>query len=131
MNACLGTLLQQIGTSHKVPPKEVAKFFGQRSLAIDVAANLPFILLYSFLAALLAGRLRRRYPPEDGWTVALVMIIFSSSAFGAGGVLLGEQWSTLAENIRVGTGHLSYRVDRLPRARHQFRFPHTFLRSRL
>ncbi len=122
MNACLGTLLQQIGTSHNVPPKEVAKFFGQRSLAIDVGVNLPFILLYSFLAALLAGRLRRRYPPEDGWTVALAMIILSSLAFGVGGVLLGEQWSILAENIRVGTGHLSYRVDRLPWARHQIGF---------
>lgn len=40
MNACLGTLLQKIGTSHNVPPKEVAKFLGQRSLAIDVALNL-------------------------------------------------------------------------------------------
>ena len=122
MNACLRKLLQKIGTSHNVPPKEVAKFFGQRSLAIDVAVNLPFILLYSFLAALLAGRLRRRYPPEDGRSVALAMIILSSLAFGIGGVLMGEQWSTLAENIRVGNGHLSYRVNLLPWARHRLGF---------
>jgi hypothetical protein len=122
MKACLSTLLQQIATSHNVPLKEVAKFFGRRSLAIDVAVNLPFVLLYIFLAGLLVGRLRRRYPPEDGWTVALAMIILSSLAVGVGGVLLGEQWSTLAENIRVGTGHLSYRVGRLPWARHQLGF---------
>jgi len=64
MNACLRELLQKIGTSHNVPRKEVAKFLGQRSLAIDVSVNLPFILLYTFLAALAAGRLR--YLPEDG-----------------------------------------------------------------
>ena len=87
MNACLGTLLQKIGTSQNVPPNEVAKFLGQRSLAIDVSVNLPFILLYTFLVALAAGRLRRRYPPEDGWTVALAMIILSWLAFGVGGVL--------------------------------------------
>ena len=50
------------------------------------------------------------------------MIILSSLAFGVGGVLLGEQWSTLAENTRVGNRHLSYLVGRLPWARHQIGF---------
>jgi hypothetical protein len=36
--------------------------------------------------------------------------------------MLGQQWSTLVENVRVGTGHLSYRVNRLPWARHQMSF---------
>ncbi len=122
LNTCLGALIEQIAKSHNVPPREVVKFFGRRSLAIDVAATLPFVLLYCVLAGMLIGKLRRRYPPEDGWTVALVMIILSSLAFGVGGMMLGEQWSTLVENIRIGTGHLSYRVDRLPWVRHQIGF---------
>ena len=36
-------------------------------------------------------------------------------AFGAFGVLLGEQW----ESIRVGNGHLSYRVGRVAWVRRQ------------
>ena len=59
---------------------------------------------------------------KDGWTVALALILLSSLVFGVVGVLIGEQWSTLAENIRIGTGHLSYRLDRLPWARHRFGF---------
>jgi hypothetical protein len=41
------------------------------------------------------------------------MITLCSLAFGVGGMLFCEQWSILVENIHVGTGHLSYRVDRL------------------
>jgi len=50
------------------------------------------------------------------------MFTLCSLAFGVGGMLLGEQCSILVESVRVGTGHLSYRVDRLPWARHHFGF---------
>jgi hypothetical protein len=122
LNRCLAKLIEQIGKSHNVPPRELAKFFGRRSLTIDVAVSLPFVLLYGVLAGMLIGKLRRRYPPEDGWTVAFAMIIVSSLAFGVGGMMLGEQWSILVESIRIGNGHLSYRADRLPWARHQIGF---------
>jgi hypothetical protein len=55
-------------------------------------------------------------------TAALVMSLLCSLAFGVAGLLLGEQWSTMAESIRVGTGHLSYRVDRLPWVQHRIGF---------
>ena len=122
MNTCRNSLLKQISTSHNVPPREVVQFFGRRSLAIDLAIILPFLLLYGLLATLLAGWLRRRYPPEDGMTAALAMALFCSLVFGIGGLLLGEGWSGTAESLRVGTGHLSYRVDRLPWARHRIGF---------
>lgn len=122
LNTCLGTLIERIAKSHAVPPREVAKFVGRRSLAIDIAVSLPFLLLYGFLARMLIDKLRRRYPPEDGWTAALAMIILASLAFGVGGMMLGQQWSTLAESIRIGSGHLSYRVGRLPWVRHQIDF---------
>jgi hypothetical protein len=122
MNTCRNSLLQQISTSHNVPPKEVVQFFGRRSLPIDLAIILPFLLLYGLLAALLAGWLYRRYPPEDGMTATVAMAILCSLAFAVGGMLLGEEWSTMAESIRIGTGHLSYRVDRLPWANHRIGF---------
>lgn len=114
MNTCRNSLLKQMSTSHNVPTREVVQFFGRRSLAIDLAIILPFLLLYGSLATVGAGSLRRRYPPEDSMTAALAMVLLCSLVFGVGGLLLGEQWSIAAENIRIGTGHLSYRVDRLP-----------------
>jgi hypothetical protein len=112
LNTCLGTLIEQIANSHDVPSGEATNFVGRRSLAIDVAVSTPFVLLYGLLARMLIDKLRRRYRPENGWMVALAMIIFASLVLGVGGTMLGQQWSILAENVRVGNGHLSYRVDR-------------------
>jgi hypothetical protein len=122
MNTCRNSLLQQISTSHSVLPKEVVQFFGRRSLAVDLAVILPFLLVYALLGTLLAGWLRRRYPPEDSMTAAFAMALFCSFVFGVGGLLLGEEWSLTAESLRVGTGHLSYRVNRLPWAQHRIGF---------
>src|SRR6266568_7003357 len=122
MNTCRDSLLKQIITSHNVPPKEVLQFFGRRSLAIDLGVILPFLLLYGLLATLLAGWLSRRYPPEESMTASLAMALFFSLVFGIGGLLLGEEWSLTAESLRVGTGHLSYRGNRLPWAQHRIGF---------
>jgi hypothetical protein len=122
MNTCRNSLLKQISTLHHVPPKEVVQFFGRRSLAIDLAMIFPFLVLYGLVAALLAGWIRRRYPPEESLTAALAIAVLCSLALGVAGMLLGETWSGTAESIRVGTGHLSYRVDRLPWPRHRLAF---------
>ena len=122
LNACLGTLINQIAESHHVPPKEVADFVGRRDLATDIAMAFPFLVLYGLLARMAAAKLHDRYPWEDGWILALVMIAFVSLVFGVAGMMVGQQWSMLMENLRVGNGHLSYRVDRLPWVRHQVDF---------
>lgn len=122
MNTCRNSLLKQISTSHNVSPREVVQFFGRRSLTIDFMVILPFFLLYALLAMLLAGWLLRRYPPDESMTAAIAMSFLCSLAFGVGGLLLGEQWSITAESIRVGTGHLSYRVERLPWVQHRIGF---------
>ena len=49
---------------------------------------------------------------------SIIMTILASLAFGIGGLMLGQQWSSLAESIRVGTGHLSNRGLRLPISKH-------------
>ena len=47
------------------------------------------------------------------------MVLFVSVVFAAGGTLVGEMWSWLAESNRIGNGHMSYRVQRLPWVRHR------------
>ena len=116
---CLGEMFAEIGKAHGVTPTEVFKSLGRNRAEFDLAVNLPFVLLYIFAASVMVRRIWGRCPPGEGWMVGMAMVLLCSLAFGAGGVLLGEQWSTAAESVRVGSGHLSYRVDRLPWVRYR------------
>jgi hypothetical protein len=119
LNTCLATLLRQIAKTHGVSRTEMIQNFGRRSVLIAIGELLPFVLLYLFLSVLLVDKVRRRYPPEDGLAVLLVMILLSSLAAGIGGGLFGKQLADLLEMIRVGNGHMSYRADRVPWAHYQ------------
>lgn len=119
LNTCLATLLQQIAKSHGVSRTEIIENFGRRSIPIAIGEQLPFVLLYLYLSVLLVNKVRRRYPPEAGSSVALVMILLASLAAGIGGALSGEELAQLLEAIRVGNGHMSYRADRIPWAHYQ------------
>jgi hypothetical protein len=82
--------------------------------------NLPFVLVYCFAAAAVAGTIWRRYPPvEHGWISGAIMTLLLSLAFALGSTMLGETWSRLVESYRIGNSHMSYRDDRLPGARHR------------
>lgn len=117
-NRCMGILLVEIGNEYGITAQEAFKSLGKRSLWADLAMNLPLILLCALAADFLIRRLFGRYPPNEGWTVSIIMITLASVVFGAAALLFGQQWSVLAESIRVGTGHLSSRSFRLPINRH-------------
>lgn len=110
-NRCMGILMGEIGKEHGISPQEAFRHFGQRSLAADLAMNLPFLLLFALAADFTARRLLGRYP--------LPVIALATVCFGAAGLVLAEQWSTLAEVARVGNWHLSNRALRLPIALHR------------
>lgn len=122
LRACLAELAGHIARSHEVDPKEVSRLFGSRNVVADASVIVPFLALYCLGVALLAGWLLRQYPPEDGWMITAIMCLVASLAFSIGGVLVGEQWVVLWESIRVGTGHLSYRRDRVPWVRYETLF---------
>lgn len=119
LNTCLATLLQQIAKSHGVSRTEMIQNFGRRSVPVGIGELLPFVLIYLFLAVVLVDKVIRRYPPQAGLAVALVMILLTSLAAGIGGGLLGKQLADFFEMIRVGNGHMSYRADRVPWAHYQ------------
>ena len=113
-NRCMGILLEQLGQEHGISAQQAFAHFGRRSIAADVAMTLPFAALFALAADFAIRRLLKRYPPQDGWLPLLAMLILTSAAFGVVGLILGQQWSSLAEAVRVGTTHLSNRVFRLP-----------------
>jgi hypothetical protein len=116
---CGQTLFEDIGRAHGVPVNRVSQALGRNRVGTDLMVNLPFVLLYGLAASLVIRRIWARYPLADGWSSGAAMVLVCSLAFGVVGVLLGEEWSTTAESLRIGTGHLSYRVNRLPWMRYR------------
>lgn len=113
-------LFEAIGKNHGVTPEQVRRSVFVRRTGPDLAVVLSFAVLYGFAASVVARRISRRFPPPEGRGVVLTAI--ASAIIGAAGLLLGEVWSTTAENLRVGNGHLSYRVDRIPWVQHRLGF---------
>lgn len=116
---CMGTLFEQVAKEHGVPVERVYSSLGRNRGYIDLAVNLPFVLLYCFVAVAATRMMWRRYPPaEDGWITGATMILLLSLAFAVGGTMIGGLWSGIAEQFRIGNGHGSYRGQRLPWSRH-------------
>lgn len=116
---CGQTLFEEIGKAHGVPVSRVSQALGHNRSGTDLIVNLPFFVLYGLAAVLVVKRIWARYPLVDGWISGALVVLACSLAFGVVGVLLGEAWSTTAESLRIGTGHLSYRVNRLPWVRYR------------
>jgi hypothetical protein len=116
----MAALFEEIAKEHGVSPAKVSGSLGHNRAAIDIAVNLPFALLYGFVAAAAARMMWRRYPPaEHGWIPGVVMALFLSLVLAAGCTMFGELWSWFVESYRIGNGHMSYRAQRLPWARHR------------
>ena len=116
-------LFAQIANQHGVAPEEVRASLGRYRTRLDLAVNLPFALLYLAGAWIVCGAMWRRYAASEvGWGPYLIMVLFCSLVSGVGGTMAGEIWSLIAETCRLGNGHLSYRVQRLPWALHRTMF---------
>jgi hypothetical protein len=117
-NRCLSLMLEEIGKEHGMTAEKAFRSFGKRSAAVDLTMNFPFILLYILAANFAIRRVLQRYPPSEGLMGSIIIMMLASVAFGAIGVVLGQQWSSMAESIRVGSTHLSNRALRLPISKH-------------
>ena len=111
---CMTSLFEQIAKNHAVPVGAVSGALGGNRARIDLAINLPFVLVYCLAATVLARFIWRKYPPtEHGWVPGATMALFLSLVIAALGMMLGEIWSWVAESYRIGNDHMSYRVQRL------------------
>jgi hypothetical protein len=111
---CLAALFDVIGKNHGVTEEQVRQSLLYRRTSLDLAVILSFAVFYGLAANGAARRVCRRFPTDEGWLAAVVITVITSAVISTGGVLLGDIWSLTAENVRVGNGHLSYRVNRVP-----------------
>jgi hypothetical protein len=117
---CMESLFEKIAQEHGVPVAVVSGALGRNRTSIDIAVNLPFVLLSCFVALAVARLIWHKYPPaEYGWIPGATMALFLSLVIATGSMMLGEIGASLVESHRIGNGHMSYRVQRLWWVRHR------------
>ena len=106
------TLFTGLAKNHGVDVATVRRYSRERDVVLDAAVIVGFALIYVGVAYLFAGRIRRRFPPgEPGfWVMALMM----SAGISLVAVLIGMFGSIIVEELRMGSGHLSFRMNRIP-----------------
>ena len=109
---CRETLFQGVAKHHGVDAGIVRQYSLERDAVADAAVILSFGILYVIAAYILTGRILRRFPPgESGF---LIMTLTMAIGVSLVGVLLGGLWSIVIETLRLNSGHLSYRMNRIP-----------------
>lgn len=116
---CMQTLFASVAREHGVAVDRVSSSLGGDRGWVDAAEFLPFLVQYLLCAALVTRLMCRRYPPgADGWTPFLTLNLLLSIACAVLAIMFADVWGGLVEGFRVGTGHLSYRMDRVLSVRH-------------
>ena len=110
---CMESLFQGVASHHGVDVALVRQYRMNRDIVADSAVILGFAVLYALAGYGIAGVIRRRFP-SDEWPAFVIATVTMSVLASIVGVILGDFWSVLIENLRMGSGHLSYRIDRIP-----------------
>ena len=118
-DSCMAQLFATISAVHDVPAAQLYADLGRRPLGVDLAVILSFVVLwYGLVGGYAAGRVRDAFLPTAPW-IAAAAVLGAALAFSLLGVGAGDVWCNVAEFIRLGSGHLSYRVARIPWNQHR------------
>jgi hypothetical protein len=104
----MASLFEQIAKEHGVSVGVVSGALGRNRARVDLAIDLPFVLLYFLTATAVARLIWHKYAPaEHGWIPGATMALFLSLVIAAVSLMLGEIWSWLAESYRIGNDHMT------------------------
>jgi hypothetical protein len=115
--ACMASLFGVVARTHAVDLETVRAFSMHRNGWLDAIVLLSFAAVYGCAASALGGFVGRRFPGDE-WPAAVVSMVVLSLAAAGLGLLCIDLWAIGAESIRLGTSHLSDRVERLWPRRH-------------
>lgn len=118
-DGCMTLLFRSIAMSHSVTEQDVRQSLGRRRISFDLAVTLSFALVFAFGVSRVTRAVIRTHLSNNGWVGTLVMVAFVAIAASLAGLTMGEQWCATMEDLRLGTGHLSYRGERIPWSRHR------------
>lgn len=115
-NKCMESLFSSLAIHHGVDPALVRQYSRQRDIVLDSAVILSFGVLYGLAAYIFVGRIQRSFTPDEpGFWIMTTTLALGISLIG---VLAGGLWSIVVEEVRIGSGHLSYRMDLIPMRQH-------------
>ena len=111
-NECKQTLFQGIAKHHGVDVGIVRQYGEERDVVVDAAVILSFGVAYVLVTLIFTRRIRRRFLGEDFnyWIMTLTL----AAGISLVAVLVGILGSIVIETVRLNSGHLSYRMDRIP-----------------
>jgi hypothetical protein len=115
---CMEALFLGVAKSHGLDVALVRQYRLKRDLVSDSAVMLGFGILYGLVAYYLVTLIRRRFS-SDEWIGFLIATIAMSLGASIIGMIVGDLWSLSMENLQMNSGHLSYRVDRVPWRQHR------------
>ena len=113
MEQCLAAVFQQVADVHSVDVQAVRASAAVRDRVFDAGVFMALAISFGFLANRLAGMVVARFE-RDGRPVTLIALVIASLFVTIIGWFMGQILTTVAEMLRVGNGHLSYRTDRIP-----------------
>jgi hypothetical protein len=113
---CMVTLFEGVAKQHGVDVSIVLQYSLKRDVIVDAATILSFAGLYAVVAYIVAGRIRRRFPPgEQGFWLMTLTLAAGVSVIG---LAIGNLWSIVIETFQLNSVHLSYRMNRIPWRQH-------------
>ena len=110
---CKAALFAVISRQHNVPVAAVDAAVADRREWLDVLVILGFGIPFAIVAKQVVAYMLRG-ALGDSRVLATSMLLVAALAAGGTGLLAGGIWCDLIESLRVGNGHMSYRVERLP-----------------
>ena len=90
-----------------------------RNTILDVVVMLSFGLLYALVAYRLVVGIWRRFLPTEDAPLGIAATVVISPVASLLGLVMGDFWSSEAEALRVGYGHLVQRAARIPWGHHR------------
>jgi hypothetical protein len=113
---CMTTLFEGVAKQHGVDVATVRQYSQDRDPVADTAVIVSFGILYVLAAYILAGRVRRQFAPDEAgfWIMTITMAVGVSLV----GVVSGSLWAIVFEELRLGSGHISFRMNRIPFRHH-------------
>jgi hypothetical protein len=111
---CMATLFQFVARGHGTSVDQVRQSLADRPKLFDWAVILSYALLYGLAVYLLIDKLREEYWRKGERVRGVIITFYASVITSLVGTALSGLWSATMENIRLGNGHLSYRLARIP-----------------
>ena len=110
------SLFNGVAGQHGVAIATVRQYSLERDRVFDLVVMLCFGFVYALGAYEVCGWIKGRFLDDERgyWITALVL----SACVALVGVMLGNLGFIVAESARLNSGHLSYRMARLPWREH-------------